>query len=114
MENRIQRINQLLKKEVGRILIREVDLGDSLTTITQVDTSSNLQEARIYISAIPFSEIDKILAILNKEIYKIQQELNKRLRMRPVPKIIFKKDEITKKADQIEALLEKIKQEGNN
>lgn len=113
MNNRIQRVNEVIKEELGRILIRELDLSGVLVTITRVDTSANLQEAKIYVSVMPIDRSDEIFDFLNKNIYDIQQELNKRLNMRPVPKIIFKKEEKTQEAARIEELLEEIKDEEN-
>jgi len=111
MNNRISRINQLLKKEIGRILIREIDLAGGLITITRVETSSNLQEAGVYISVMPADQTDRVFKDLDREIYDIQQSLNKRLKMRPVPKIKFRKEERTREAARIEELLEKAKNE---
>ncbi len=53
----------------------------------------------------------KVFDLLNKNIYDIQQKLNKRLNMRPVPRIQFKKEEQTKEAAKIEEILEDIKKE---
>lgn len=108
MSNRIQRVNQVLKEEIGNILLREIDLSDVLITITRVDASPNLQEAKVYISVMPDNQIDRVFKIFKKEIYGIQQKLNKRLKMRPVPKIKFEKDKKTREVARIEGILEKI------
>jgi len=113
MENRVQRINKVIKEELGKILIRELDLSEVLLTVTRVDTSSNIQESKVYISIMPEDRFDDIFNFISKDIYSIQQELNKRLNMRPVPKIIFIKEEKTKKAARIEELLEEIKDKEN-
>lgn len=121
MPNRIQRVNALIKKEVGKILLREVDFPQSvLATITRVETSANLFEAKVYISVMftrrspkgeggPEEQADRVLQILNKRVYDIQQALNKRLKMRPIPRIEFKKEEKIKEAGRIEELLEGLK-----
>ena len=111
MSNRIQRVNQLLKEEIGGILLKEIDLSGFLTTITRVDASPNLQTVKVYVSVMPENQTDKVFMILNKEVYNIQQELNKRLKMRPVPKIKFEKEKRTKEAARIEGILEKINNE---
>jgi len=108
--NRVQSLNNLIKKEVSQILLRGLDLPDNvLATITQVETSSNIIQTKVYISVIPVEKTDEVFQILKKEIYEIQQKLNKRLKMRPVPKIIFTKEEKTREAGKIEEILEKIK-----
>jgi ribosome-binding factor A len=111
MINRIQRVNALIKNELGKILLRDVDFPQGvLVTITHVDSSPNLSEAKIYVSVMPDEKIDKVFEILNRRIYDIQQVLNRRLNMRPIPRIEFKKEEKTKKAAQVEELLEELKE----
>lgn len=110
MSNRIQRVNQLIKKEFSRILLREMDFPPNiLVTVTRVETSANLQETKVYISTIPENQASRILKILNKQIYFLQQRLNRRLEMRPIPRIKFLEEKETKEAGRIEELLEKIK-----
>lgn len=112
MNNRVLRVNELIKEELGKIILQEIEFPkDFLITITRVETASNLKKAFAYISVIETKEEDekKIFNILEKNIYRVQKELNKKLNMRPVPKIIFKQEKETKKAAIIEGLLEKIK-----
>ena len=112
MSNRIQSVNSLIKNELSQILLKEVDFPeDTLATLTRVETSTDLSQAKVYISIMPDNKINEIFEILNKNIYKLQQELNKRLKMRPVPRIVFKKEEKTEEAGRIEELLEQLKKE---
>jgi len=52
-----------------------------------------------------------VLQILKRQIYDIQQILNKRLKMKLIPRIKFIEDKETRKAGKIEELLEKLKKE---
>ena len=90
MNKRIEQINELIKRELGEIILREVDLPENaLVTIIDVKSATNFQSAKIQISVIPESSSDAVMKNLNQQIYSIQQNLNKRLKIRPVPKIIF-------------------------
>ncbi|MBZ9578035.1 30S ribosome-binding factor RbfA [Patescibacteria group bacterium] len=112
MSNRIQRVNALIKNELSQILLKEVGFPkDTLVTITRVESSVNLNQAKIYISVMSEDNIDEVFEILNRRIYDIQQTLNRRLKMRPIPKIEFKKEEKTEEAARVEELLEEIKNE---
>ena len=71
----------------------------------------NIQEAKVYLSIMPDERSEEVFNFVNKSIYGIQQDLNKRLRMRPVPKIIFQREGKTKQAARIEEILEEIKEE---
>lgn len=110
MSERIQRVNQLIKKELSQILLREVDFPkDILVTITRVDTSPNLRESKVFISTVPEDKAQRVLKILNQEIYELQQKINRRLKMRPVPRIKFSEERETAEAGRIEEILEKLK-----
>ena len=111
MGNRIPRVNALIKRELSQIFLKEVDFPKGvLVTITKVESSANLKEAKVYISIMPDSKTGRISEILNKIIYGIQQSLNKRLRMRPIPRIRFEMEQKTKEAARIEELLEEAKE----
>lgn len=112
MSNRIQRVNQLIKKELSQILLKEIEFPwDVLVTITRVGTSANLIDSKVWISVFPEEKLEIILEILNKNIYFLQQKLNKRLEIRPVPKIKFLEENKTGEAGRIEDILEKLKKE---
>lgn len=108
--NRVEKVNSLLKREISKIIQREIAFPDgAMATLTRVEATSNLIEAKVYVSTFPEDKSGEVLKILNKEVFDIQQKINKKLNMRPIPKIIFIKDEITKKAGRIEELLEQLK-----
>jgi ribosome-binding factor A len=115
MTKRIERINQLIKKDLSQIILREVDFpAHILVTLTRVDTSPNLIESKVFLSVMPEGQTARILNILNYQIYHLQQFLNKRLKMRPIPKIRFYQEKETQKAGRIEEILEKIKRDCKN
>lgn len=112
MSNRIQQVNQVIKEEISKIIFREIDFPKNImVTITRVETLVNLREAKIYVSVIPEEEINKILRILERQIYNLQQKLNKRIQMRPIPKIKFLPEKETSQAGKIEEILERLKKE---
>ena len=111
MTNRIDKVNSLLEHEISKIISRDFDFPETLITLTYVSTTANLIEARAYISVLPDEKADKVLDVLNKGVYGIQQKINKMLNMRPIPKIIFVRDEKIAEAARIEELLEKIKEQ---
>lgn len=106
---RIPRVNQLIKKELGWIMLKEVDFPEGvLVTLTRVEVSPNLIEAKIYISVMPENQSSPVFKILKRQIYFLQQKLNNRLKMRPIPKIQFVEEKSTREAGKIEELLEEI------
>lgn len=108
--NRIQRINALIQEELGKIIVKEVEFPpNTLATITGVKTSVDLANTSVYISVIPEAGGKRVVEILNKIVYGLQQILNKKLKMRPVPKIRFIEEKNAGQAARIEELLEEVK-----
>ena len=114
MSNRIEKVNALLEQEISKIILRDFDFTGVMVTLTHVDATANLIEAKAYISVLPEYKTDNVVNTLNKGVYSVQQKINKTLNMRPIPKIIFVKDRQIAEAAKIEKLLEKIKEKGSN
>jgi ribosome-binding factor A len=110
MTNRIEKVNSLLQHEIGKIILRDFAFSpEILVTLTRVDCSSNLIEAKAYISVFPEEKSDGILNALQKSVYNVQYQINRVLRQRPIPKIKFVKDTQLSKAGRVEELLVKVK-----
>ena len=112
MKNRIDQVNKLIRQELGQIILREVDMPEGVVvTLTRVAASGNLQQAKVYISVVPDKKAPEVLKNLQQSIYSIQQMLNSRLKMRPVPRIRWVLETATAEAQKIEELLDQIKKE---
>ena len=111
MANRIPKVNELIKREISKMILKEIEFPkDVLVTVTRVQTSSNLSDSNIYISVLPENKIEKVLERLKKQMYFIQQKFNNIVKMRPLPRLKFLAEKETQEADKIEGLLEKIRE----
>jgi len=109
---RIEKVNSIIQQELGTIILREIDIfPGTLLTITRVECSNSMFHCKVYISVIPEDKFEDVLSLLNRHIYALQQFLNKKMQMRPVPKIEFFKEKKTAEAGRIDELLFKIKKE---
>lgn len=112
MSKRIPRVNALIQREVSQLLLREIEFPiNVLVTLTRAETLSDLSESNIWISVLPEEKNKIVFEILKKNIYTLQQKLNKKLRMRPIPRIVFREEKKTSEAGKIEEVLEKLKKE---
>lgn len=110
MTRRIEKINKLLAQEVSRLFLTEIDFPEGIfVTVGSVDTSPDLKYADILVAIIPDNKTGTALSIIRKKIYKIQKVLDRRLEMRPVPKLRF--SPTATEPDRISALFQKIKEE---
>jgi len=114
MSLRIKKINELIKRELGKAILKELNFQDRvLVTLTRAETSIDLGAVKVYIGVIPEEKNPEIMKILQKNVWALQQILNKKLKIKKVPKILFKEEKTTKEAEKIERILEQIKKEEN-
>ena len=108
---RIEQINNLVQELLAGFIAKDFCAPhDSLVSLTRVECSGNLQEAKVFISVIPDQDRDYVVAGLNRGVHFFQEKLNKKLRMRPVPRIAFIGDDKPAAAQKVETLLEKLKE----
>ncbi|MCK5490733.1 MAG: 30S ribosome-binding factor RbfA [Candidatus Pacebacteria bacterium] len=109
MSQRIEKINTLLKQEVGKALLSEMNFPlDVLVTIIRVNVSKDLRYADVFISVLPFEKKDETKKALKEKIYFIQKKINKKLVMKPLPRIVFKIDETGEHVQKIDELIREI------
>ena len=107
---RIERLNVVIREELAKILIREIEFPTgALVTVSRVRVAEDLFNAEIALSVLPTEQGKAVLKLLGEHIFDIQQLLNKRLRMRPVPKIRFVQDTTEAEAAEVEEKLYKMK-----
>jgi len=110
--SRIEKVNELIKRELSGIILEEMNFPkEVLVTIIRVEVMPNLYLAKVYISVIPKEKTKEVFLMLKNSIYNLQQLLNKRLRMRPVPRIKFSEEKQVQKIEKIEEILDEIKVE---
>lgn len=104
---RLPKVNSLLQKEVAEIVRTHVEFeNEVLVTISEVETSSNVSNAKVFVSVVPKSQEKEVLLQLKEDIYHIQKELNKKLSSMRVPKIRFVIDHREEHAAHIEELID--------
>lgn len=112
MPHRMEKINELVRDLLGDILMRELSLKSGiLVTISKVDTSKDLRYTRVFLSVYPENESNYALQALRNEMFEIQGKLNKKLHIRPLPRVEFVLDRTEVEADEVEKLLGEIRAE---
>ncbi|MEC7857746.1 MAG: 30S ribosome-binding factor RbfA [Verrucomicrobiota bacterium] len=92
MSQRLLRVRELLKREIGSLLTNDYSFN-ALVTVNDVDVTPDLKNAHIFIGIIGNeSEKIKIVNRLNKDRGAIQHKVSKRVVMKFTPKMHFKSD----------------------
>ena len=111
--NRMNRINEELKKEISNVISYE--LRDSQITgmisVTKVDTTPDLRFARVYVSMINAKSNKGNLARLKKCSGFIRSQIAKKVNLRITPELIFLFDESLEYGSRIDAILENLAKE---
>jgi ribosome-binding factor A len=117
MSHRIERVNTLLKREISELIqhtLRDPRLA-GFVAITEVDTSPDLQFARVYVSSIGGQEEEEqVLVVLKGAAGFLRSELAKKVRLRRMPELIFKWDNSIEHGDRILRLMDQIEAEKDN
>lgn len=108
--SRTQRLSQLLKEEIARLLQREVkDARIGMVTVSEVETSPDLKHATVYVQVMG-DEVRKkeALAGLASAAGFIRSRLGRELRIRRAPELQFVVDRTQERAARIAELLSEI------
>lgn len=110
---RVHRVAEQLKKELGAIFQFELkDPRIGFVTVTGVEMSGDLQQAKIYLSILGSEEQKEAsLKAIAKASGFIRSEVGKRIRLRHTPELIFNIDESIEYGSKIEKLLDDINKE---
>jgi len=109
MKHRLERVNELLKRELGDLLRREVSFEAALVTVQQVDITPDLKHAHVYISVMGNEAQTKAaMARLHDSRPHLQQLLSKRVVLKYTPHLHFKLDDTIERGTRIINLLESI------
>ena len=107
MSQRTERIDELLRQEIGEIVAREVrDPRVGFVTITSVETSPDLRHAKVWVSVIGQpDERNATLAALRRAMPFVRHELGTRLRLKRIPDLHVQLDDTAERGTRILQLL---------
>jgi ribosome-binding factor A len=105
MNHRPLRVANLIQEELGKLMLREVNFGNALVTITGVVIEKKLETATVKISVIPETKEAGALKTLSGEAGRLQYLLLRKINIYPMPRIHFELDKGVENAAKVEKLL---------
>ena len=109
MKHRLERVNELMRRELGDLINREVSFQAALVTVQQVDITADLKNAHVYVSVMGTPEqSNEALARLHAASKNLQHLLSKRVVLKFTPHLHFKLDDTIERGTRIITLLEQI------
>jgi ribosome-binding factor A len=109
VKNRLDRVNELIKRELSDLVRRELTFTAKLVTIQQVDITADLKHAHVYVGVIGnFDEQKQALAELHDKRQRLQTEISKRVVLKWTPQLHFKLDSTGERGDRILQILDEL------
>ncbi len=110
---RLQKIERLIQKDLGEIfLVQTKAMSGVLVSVTRVRVSPDLGLAKVYLSVFPSEKGKEILDAINLNKKAIRFELGQleKNQLRKIPELAFFLDDSLDYLDNIDNLLNKIKE----
>lgn len=103
--NRMDKVNELIYREISEYLARELELDNYLVTVTHVKVEPDLKKAKVWVSVLPDNRKMQAMRALNKKRRDVQDYLRKYVSMKYIPNISFEFDRTEEEASKVEALI---------
>ena len=105
------RVAELVKKNIGEILIRGEakikEFDSKLITVTEVRMTPDLKSARVYVIPLGGDNMKEAVSALTDSAHLVRKALSKRLDTKFLPKLNFVEDNSFEYAEKIEKLIRK-------
>jgi ribosome-binding factor A len=110
VSQRTERVDELLRQEIGSIVAREVaDPRVGFATITSVETTPDLRHAKVWVSVIGQpAEREATVAALRRAMPFVRHELGTRLRIRRIPDLHVHLDDTAERGTRVLRLLSEL------
>ena len=109
MSLRLLRVCELIKRELGVIIGRDVKFEAPLVSVRAVDITPDLKNAHVFISAIGTKwQKEQALQQLQERRQHLQHELSRRVIIKYTPHLHFQLDESIERGTRVLSLLDEI------
>jgi ribosome-binding factor A len=107
---RVERVRELLKRELGEIIRRELPLSEAgLITVNDVDISKDLQIATVYVGVVGAPQQKKnALSLLEKSRKRLQGLVGRAVVLKYTPQLRFALDESIERGNRVLKIMEEL------
>jgi ribosome-binding factor A len=111
MSQRLPRVRELIQRELGQLLTREMDFDGSLVSIHEVDITPDLKNCHVFIGVVgPRHAGSKALEKLAKHRIALQAKMARRVVLKHTPHLHFHLDESVERGVRTLQTLEEVEQ----
>jgi ribosome-binding factor A len=107
---RLQRVRELLKREIGEVIRREFQVSDvGLITVNDVDVAGDLHSAVVFISVLGGAEQQKRgVALLERHRKRIQGLVGRAVVLKYTPRLRFLMDDSIARGNRVLGIIEEL------
>lgn len=109
MKHRIERVREVIRRELGDFITRELVFEAPLVTVQHVDITPDFRQCHVFVSATGAAAAKAaVIATLEQHRVALQQHLAKRVILKYTPHLHFKFDESIERGDRVMRLLNEL------
>ncbi len=108
---RIIRINEEIRKELSELIrdgIKDPRVSNTMISVIDVETTSDLKIAKVFISILDEAKKEEALLGLNAASGYLRKEIARRINLRNTPQLVFKIDESIAYGMKMSAMISKV------
>ncbi len=107
---RLQRVRELLKREIGEVLRREFQVSDvGLITVNDVDVAGDLHSAVVFVSILGNAEQQKQgVTLLGRHRKRIQALVGRAVILKYTPRLRFVMDDSIERGNRVLGIIEEL------
>ncbi len=107
MSQRLDRINELMKREISTVIMKEFEFPNCLVTVSGVSITQDLREAKVFVSVMG-GDAENVIQKLRKRRGMIQGQTAKRVVIRTTPVLDFRIDDSAQRGVHVVNLLDEV------
>jgi len=109
MKHRLERVNELLKRELSEVIARDIPFGNAILTVQGVDVTPDLKHAHVFVSVLGDEAAQRqAMKKLHDNRSELQRTVSKRVILKYTPHLHFKLDESVERGTRIMQILDEI------
>jgi ribosome-binding factor A len=107
---RVERVRELLKRELGEIIRRELPLSEAgLITVNDVEISNDLQIATVYVGVVGNEkERENALTLLEQSRKRLQALVGRAVVLKYTPQLRFVLDDSVERGNRVLRIIEEL------
>ena len=108
MKHRLLRVNELVKRELSAIIVREVTFESGIVTINHVDVTSDLKNAHVFVSVLPLESGASVMSKLEAQRVALQTELARHVVLKYTPHLVFHLDDSIERGARVIEIMQEL------